>query len=49
VESDKEIDIRKPLFFAMAKLGYPIIELKSLSLSLEDIFLQIVTQEKEVE
>jgi ABC-2 type transport system ATP-binding protein len=49
VESDKDIDIRKPLFFAMAKLGYPILELKSLNLSLEDIFLQIVTQEKEVE
>jgi ABC-2 type transport system ATP-binding protein len=48
VESDKEIDIRKPLFFAMAKLGYPIIELKSLNMTLEDIFLQIVTQEKEV-
>ncbi len=48
VESDKEIDIRKPLFFAMAKLGYPILELKGLNLSLEDIFLQIVTQEKEV-
>lgn len=48
VESDKDIDIRKPLFFAMAKLGYPIIELKGLNLSLEDIFLQIVTQEKEV-
>ncbi len=48
VESDKEIDIRKPLFFAMAKLGYPILELKGLNLSLEDIFLQIDTQEKEV-
>ena len=48
IESDKEVDIRKPLFFAMAKLGHPIIELKSLNLSLEDIFLQIVTQEKEV-
>ncbi len=48
IESDKEIDVRKPLFFAMAKLGYPIIELKSLDMSLEDIFLQIVTQEKEV-
>lgn len=48
VESDKEIDVRKPLFFAMAKLGYPIIELKSLDMTLEDIFLQIVTQEKEV-
>lgn len=48
VESDKEVDIRKPLFFAMAKLGYPIVELKSLDMTLEDIFLQIVTQEKEV-
>jgi len=48
VESDKDIDIRKPLFFAMAKLGYPIIELKTSGMSLEDIFLQIVTQEKEV-
>jgi ABC-2 type transport system ATP-binding protein len=33
----------------MSKLGYPIIELKSLAMSLEDIFLQIVTKEKEEE
>lgn len=49
VESEKEIDVRKPLFFSMAKLGYPIIELKSIGMTLEDIFLQIVTQEKEVD
>lgn len=48
IESDKDIDIRRPLFFAMAKSGNPIVELKSLNLSLEDIFLQIVTEEKEV-
>lgn len=48
IESDKEIDIRRPLFFAMAKAGYPIIELKSLNLSLEEIFLQLTTKEKEV-
>lgn len=48
VEADKDIDIRKPLFFALAKLGYPILELKSMGMTLEDIFLQIVTQEKEV-
>jgi ABC-2 type transport system ATP-binding protein len=48
IESDKEMDIRRPLFFAMAKAGYPIIELKSLDLSLEDIFLQLTMQEKEV-
>jgi len=49
VEADKDIDVRKPLFFAMAKLGYPIIEMKGIGMSLEDIFVEIVTQEKEVE
>lgn len=49
IESDKDIDVRRPIFFTMAKAGYPIIELKSLNLSLEDIFLQVVTtEEKEV-
>jgi ABC-2 type transport system ATP-binding protein len=48
IESDKDVDIRRPLFFAMAKAGYPIIELKSMDLSLEEIFLQLTTQEKEV-
>lgn len=48
IESDKDLDIRRPLFFALAKAGYPIIELKSMDLSLEEIFLQITTQEKEV-
>lgn len=49
VESDKDIDVRKPLFFEMAKLGYPIIEMKSLDMTLEDIFLHITTEEREVE
>lgn len=48
IESDKDIDIRRPLFFAMAKAGYPILEMKSMDLTLEDIFLQITTSEKEV-
>ncbi len=49
IESDRDIDVRRPLFFAMSKLGYPIVELRSMDLSLEEIFLQIVTQEKEVD
>jgi ABC-2 type transport system ATP-binding protein len=48
IESDKEIDIRRTLFFAMAKLGYPIIEMKPVDMSLEDIFIQLVTVEREV-
>ncbi|RCX20936.1 ABC-2 type transport system ATP-binding protein [Anaerobacterium chartisolvens] len=49
IEADKSLDIRRPLFFAMAKAGYPIIELKPMDMTLEDIFLQITTEEKEAE
>ncbi len=48
VEADKEVDVRKPVFHKLAEQGYPILELKSLSMSLEDIFLQLTTEEKEV-
>lgn len=48
IETDKDIDVRKPVFFELAKVGYPILELKSLDMSLEDVFLRIVTEEKEV-
>ncbi|MEN8904709.1 MAG: ATP-binding cassette domain-containing protein [Clostridiales bacterium] len=49
IESEKDIDIRKPIFRALAAKDYPILELKSLNLTLEDIFLKLTTQEKEVE
>jgi len=45
IEADKELDVRKPVFNKLAEHGYPILELKSLSLSLEDIFLQLTTAE----
>lgn len=48
IEADKEIDVRKPIFHRLAEAGYPILELKSIGLSLEDIFLQLTTEEKEV-
>jgi ABC-2 type transport system ATP-binding protein len=48
IEADKDIDVRKPIFHKLAEFGYPILELKSLSMSLEDIFLQLTTEEKEV-
>ncbi len=49
IESEKDVDIRKSLFSAMAEAGYSILEMKSLSMSLEDIFLQLITEEKGVE
>ena len=48
VESDKEIDIRRPLFFALAKISCPILEMRSLDFSLEEIFLDLIASEKEV-
>jgi len=48
VEADKDVDVRKPIFHKLAQAGYPILELRSLGLSLEEIFLQLTTEEKEV-
>jgi ABC-2 type transport system ATP-binding protein len=48
IEADKDLDVRKPIFHRLAEAGYPILELKSLGMSLEDIFLQLTTEEKEV-
>lgn len=38
-------DIREDLFFRLAGAGYPILEMKRESLSLEDIFLKLTTDE----
>jgi ABC-2 type transport system ATP-binding protein len=46
IESKNEVDVRKPVFRALASKDYPIMELKLLNKSLEDIFLQITTKEK---
>jgi len=49
VEADPSVDIRKPLFNAMSRASYPILMMKSMDMTLEDIFLQVTTQEKEVQ
>lgn len=46
VEADKDIDIRRPIFNALSQAGYPILQMKSMDLTLEDIFLQVTTDEK---
>ncbi|WP_405080836.1 ABC transporter ATP-binding protein [Paenibacillus chitinolyticus] len=45
VASADSTDIREPLFFRLAEAGYPILEMKRESLSLEDIFLKLTTDE----
>ena len=46
VEAKPNVDVRKPMFMALAKAGYPILQLKSMDLSLEDIFLSLVEEKK---
>jgi ABC-2 type transport system ATP-binding protein len=46
VESDRETDVRKPLFFAMANIGCPITDLRSMDMTLEEIFLELVADAK---
>jgi len=48
VEGDKDVDIRKSLFFALSRAQYPILQMKSMDLTLEEIFLQLTTKDREV-
>jgi len=45
VEAEKDIDVRRPIFNALSRAGYPILQMKSMDLTLEEIFLQVTTQE----
>ena len=42
IESEQGVDIRKPLFLSLAKVGYPLIGLESIGMGLEDVFLSLV-------
>jgi ABC-2 type transport system ATP-binding protein len=48
VEAEKDIDIRGPLFHALSRAEYPILQMKPIDLTLEEIFLQVTTEEREV-
>lgn len=45
VQVQKDIDIRRDLSDAMAEAKWPILEMKSHDMSLEDVFLELVTEE----
>jgi ABC-2 type transport system ATP-binding protein len=46
VEAKDEIDIREKLFNKLSQKSYPILMMKNMDLTLEDIFLQVTTAEK---
>jgi len=45
LSGDDNVDIREAIFACMSKNGFPILEMKSLNLSLEEIYLQITGSE----
>lgn len=47
IEADRDIDIRKSIFFALSRAQYPILQMKAMDMTLEDIFLQLITKESE--
>ncbi|MDI7246553.1 MAG: ATP-binding cassette domain-containing protein [Bacillota bacterium] len=46
VETELAADVREALFFKMAERGWPILEMRFVDLSLEDVFLRLTTEEK---
>jgi ABC-2 type transport system ATP-binding protein len=46
IEAEGNVDIRKPLFHELAARAYPILLLKPLDMSLEDIFISL-TKDKD--
>ncbi|CAH8243290.1 ABC transporter ATP-binding protein [Paenibacillus melissococcoides] len=42
----EQTDARESIFFALAKAGYPILEMKCDATSLEDVFIRLTTEEE---
>jgi len=48
VEARREQDVRREVFSAFARASLPLLMMKSMDLTLEEIFLNLITEEKEV-
>ena len=47
VEAGKDEDVRREVFRAFAKADLPLLQMKSMDLTLEEIFLNLITDERE--
>ena len=45
VDSEKGVDVRRELAYALVSRGWGLLELRSMRMSLEDIFLSVITEE----
>ena len=48
VEARRDQDVRRDIFSAFARATMPLLMMKSMALSLEEIFLNLITEEREV-
>lgn len=46
IESEERVDARKPLFYTLASKGWPLVGLEGMELSLEDIFIRLVGENR---
>jgi len=46
ISADGNLDVRKAIFFALARINVPILEFRSMAPSLEDVFTDITSQKK---
>ncbi len=47
LESQENIDIRKPLFFALAEKRWPVIGMDVMGMDLEDVFLALISEKSQ--
>jgi ABC-2 type transport system ATP-binding protein len=45
VESEPDVDVRRELAHAVVTRGWGLLELRPVRMSLEDVFLQVTTEE----
>lgn len=46
VESEERVDARKPIFYTLSSKGWPLVGLEGVELSLEDIFIRLISDSK---
>jgi len=48
LEAPEDKDVRREVFLAFARASLPLLQMKSMDLTLEEIFLNLITEEREV-
>ena len=49
IEAEPNVDVRTPIFNALAQNSLPILAMQALDLSLEDIFLEVTQNPAEID